>query len=87
METEVVLEEAALPEKTLLSHHSVKTVMMVHRQLCLSFAQSLWYQQNTPPNQTKHQLSLFLSCYQTGVSLIAHFYPLIGKASLICFQI
>lgn len=86
METEVVLEEAALPEKTLLSHHSMKTVMRVHQQLCLSFAQTLWYQQNIPPNQSKLQLSLFLSCYQTGVSLITHFYPLIGKASLIFFS-
>ncbi|XP_070589310.1 midasin [Erythrolamprus reginae] len=79
METESVLEEAALPEKTLLSHHSMKTVMMVHQQFCLSFARTLWYQQNIPPNQSKLQLSLFLSCYQTGVSLIAHFYPLIGS--------
>ncbi|XP_034264874.1 midasin [Pantherophis guttatus] len=79
METEVVLEEAAVPEKTLLSHHSMKTVMIVHQQFCLSFAQSLWYQQNIPPNQSKLQLSLFLSCYQTGVSLIAQFYPLIGS--------
>ncbi|XP_013918638.1 PREDICTED: midasin-like, partial [Thamnophis sirtalis] len=79
METEVVLEEAGPPEKTLLSHHSMKTVMRVHQQLCLSFAQTLWYQQNIPPNQSKLQLSLFLSCYQTGASLIAHFYPLIGS--------
>ncbi|KAG8124032.1 hypothetical protein E2320_019500 [Naja naja] len=79
METEVALEDAILPEKILLSHHSMKTVMTVHQQLCLSFAQSLWYQQNIPPNQSKLQLNLFLSCYQTGVSLIAHFYSLIGS--------
>uniref|UniRef100_A0A670YJS7 Midasin n=1 Tax=Pseudonaja textilis TaxID=8673 RepID=A0A670YJS7_PSETE len=79
METEVALEDTILPEKILLSHHSMKTVMIVHQQLCLSFAQSLWYQQNIPTNQSKLQLNLFLSCYQTGVSLIAHFYSLIGS--------
>ncbi|KAJ6665782.1 hypothetical protein lerEdw1_001254 [Lerista edwardsae] len=79
MKTEDGLEDEAVPEKPLLSHHSVRTVMMVHQQLCLNFARSLWYQQSPPSHQAKHRLSAFLSCYQTGTSLVAHFYPLIGS--------
>ncbi|XP_053143364.1 midasin isoform X2 [Hemicordylus capensis] len=79
METEDGSENGAAPEKPLLSHHSMKTVMTVHQQLCLYFARSLWYQQNLPSHQAKHHLSTFLACYQTGASLVAHFYPLIGS--------
>ncbi|XP_052570916.1 midasin [Peromyscus californicus insignis] len=69
-------EEAADP--ALLSQSSMQAVMLIHQQLCLSFARSLWYQQTVPPHEAKHYLSLFLSCYQTGASLVTHFYPLIG---------
>ncbi|XP_066468783.1 midasin [Tiliqua scincoides] len=79
MKTEVDLEDEEVPEKPLLSQHSMRTVMTVHQQLCLSFARSLWYQQSPPSHQAKHHLSAFLSCYQTGTSLVAHFYPLIGS--------
>lgn len=82
METEDALENEDTPEKSLLSHHSMKVVMTVHQQLCLSFARSLWYQQTLPSHQAKHHLSTFLACYQTGASLVAHFYPLIGKACI-----
>lgn len=86
MKTEVGLEDEVDPEKPLLSQHSIRTVMTIHQQLCLSFARSLWYQQSLPSNQAKHHLSAFLSCYQTGILLVAHFYPLIGKASLLHFK-
>ncbi|KAL8186257.1 UNVERIFIED_CONTAM: hypothetical protein K2H54_066664, partial [Gekko kuhli] len=79
METEDGLENEAACETLLLSHHSLKTVMEVHQQICLYFARSLWYQQNLPANQTKYHLTTFISCYQTGASLVAHFYPLIGS--------
>uniref|UniRef100_A0A8D2KWR3 Midasin n=1 Tax=Varanus komodoensis TaxID=61221 RepID=A0A8D2KWR3_VARKO len=79
MEMEDSLKDEVVPENTLLSHHSMKTVIKVHQQLCLYFARSLWYQQNLPSNQAKHHLSAFLSCYQTGASLVNHFYPLIGS--------
>ncbi|XP_036035518.1 midasin [Onychomys torridus] len=69
-------EEAADP--ALLSQSSMQAVMLIHQQLCLSFARSLWYQQTVPPHEAKHYLSLFLSCYQTGASLVTHFYPLMG---------
>ncbi|XP_059110058.1 midasin [Peromyscus eremicus] len=69
-------EEAADP--ALLSQSSMQAVMLIHQQLCLSFARSLWYQQTVPPHEVKHYLSLFLSCYQTGASLVTHFYPLMG---------
>uniref|UniRef100_K7FQC1 Midasin n=1 Tax=Pelodiscus sinensis TaxID=13735 RepID=K7FQC1_PELSI len=78
MENEDESEDLVATEITLLSQSSMQTVMMIHQQLCLNFARSLWYQQNLPPHQTKHYFSAFLSCYQTGASLVAHFYPLIG---------
>uniref|UniRef100_A0A8C4L875 Midasin n=1 Tax=Equus asinus asinus TaxID=83772 RepID=A0A8C4L875_EQUAS len=70
--------EAAASDPTLLSQSSMQAVMLIHQQLCLSFARSLWYQQTVPPHEAKHYLSLFLSCYQTGASLVTHFYPLMG---------
>ncbi|XP_048350337.1 midasin isoform X2 [Sphaerodactylus townsendi] len=79
LETEDGLEKEATLETPLLSHRSLKTVMAVHQQLCLYFARSLWYQQNLPSHQTKYHLTTFISCYQTGASLVAHFYPLIGS--------
>ncbi|KAH0622150.1 hypothetical protein JD844_024188 [Phrynosoma platyrhinos] len=79
MEMEDGFENEEAPEKPLLSHHSVKTIITIHQQLCLHFARSLWYHQNLPSHQTKHYLSAFLSCYQTGTSLLAHYYPLIGS--------
>ncbi|XP_035880357.1 midasin isoform X5 [Phyllostomus discolor] len=71
-------EEEAAADPALLSSSSMQAVMLIHQQLCLSFARSLWYQQTLPPHEAKHYLSLFLSCYQTGASLVAHFYPLMG---------
>uniref|UniRef100_A0A3Q2I9Y3 Midasin n=1 Tax=Equus caballus TaxID=9796 RepID=A0A3Q2I9Y3_HORSE len=70
--------EAAASDPTLLSQSSMQAVMLIHQQLCLSFARSLWYQQTVPPHEAEHYLSLFLSCYQTGASLVTHFYPLMG---------
>ncbi|KAF4025219.1 hypothetical protein G4228_017124 [Cervus hanglu yarkandensis] len=61
-----------------LSQSSMQAVTRVHQQLCLGFARSLWYQQSPPPHGAEHYLSLFLSCYQTGASLVTHFYPLMG---------
>lgn len=71
-------EEEAATDPALLSQSSMQAVMLIHQQLCLSFARSLWYQQTVPPHEAKHYLSLFLSCYQTGASLLTHFYPLMG---------
>uniref|UniRef100_A0A8I3X1N2 Midasin n=1 Tax=Callithrix jacchus TaxID=9483 RepID=A0A8I3X1N2_CALJA len=71
-------EEEAATNPALLSQNSMQAVMTIHQQLCLNFARSLWYQQTLPPHEAKHYLSLFLSCYQTGASLVTHFYPLMG---------
>ncbi|XP_013366227.1 PREDICTED: midasin isoform X4 [Chinchilla lanigera] len=69
----------AATDPAVFSQSSMQAVMLIHQQLCLSFARSLWYQQQTmPSHETKHYLSLFLSCYQTGASLVARFYPLMG---------
>ncbi|XP_075410883.1 midasin isoform X2 [Tenrec ecaudatus] len=71
-------EEGASVDAMLLSQSSMQAVMLIHQQLCLNFARSLWYQQPVPPHEPEHYLRLFLSCYQTGACLVAHFYPLMG---------
>ncbi|XP_048209797.1 midasin isoform X2 [Perognathus longimembris pacificus] len=71
-------EEEAVTDSALLSQSSMQMVMLIHQHLCLNFARSLWYQQTIPPHEAKDYLSLFLSCYQTGASLVTHFYPLMG---------
>uniref|UniRef100_A0A672UWZ4 Midasin n=1 Tax=Strigops habroptila TaxID=2489341 RepID=A0A672UWZ4_STRHB len=78
METEDPLEDQLEVDRALLSKSSMQTVMMVHQQLCLNFARSLWYQQSLPSHQAKHYFSAFISCYQTGACLVSQFYPLIG---------
>ncbi|NXX88474.1 MDN1 protein, partial [Centropus bengalensis] len=78
METEDPLEDELEVDRGLLSKSSMQTVMMVHQQLCLNFARSLWYQQSPPSHQAKHYFSTFISCYQTGACLVSQFYPLIG---------
>ncbi|XP_053447165.1 midasin isoform X2 [Nycticebus coucang] len=70
-------EGEAAPEAA-ISQSCMQTVMLIHQQLCLGCARSLWYQQTLPPHEVKHYLRLFLSCYQTGASLVTHFYPLMG---------
>uniref|UniRef100_A0A8C4UIW8 Midasin n=1 Tax=Falco tinnunculus TaxID=100819 RepID=A0A8C4UIW8_FALTI len=79
METEDPLEDQLEADRALLSKTSMQTVMMVHQQLCLNFARSLWYQQSLPSYQAKHYISAFISCYQTGACLVSQFYPLIGS--------
>ncbi|XP_037699423.1 midasin isoform X2 [Choloepus didactylus] len=71
-------EEEAATDTALLSQSSMQAVMLIHQQLCLNFARSLWYHRTVLPHEAKHYLSLFLSCYQTGASLVTHFYPLMG---------
>ncbi|XP_071469317.1 midasin isoform X1 [Marmota flaviventris] len=71
-------EEDTATDPAALSQSSMQAVMLIHQQLCLNFARSLWYQQAVPPHEAKHYLSLFASCYQTGASLVTHFYPLMG---------
>ncbi|NXT02789.1 MDN1 protein, partial [Jacana jacana] len=78
METEDTSEEQLEVDRALLSKSSMQTVMMVHQQLCLNFARSLWYQKSLPSHQAKHYFSTFISCYQTGACLVSQFYPLIG---------
>ncbi|KFQ77234.1 Midasin, partial [Phaethon lepturus] len=78
METEDPLEDQLEVDRALLSKSSMQTVMMVHQQLCLNFARSLWYQQSLPSHQAKHYFSTFISCYQTGACLVSQFYPLIA---------
>ncbi|XP_069462584.1 midasin isoform X2 [Ambystoma mexicanum] len=70
--------KSATAEATLLSQGSMRTVMLIHQQLCLCSARAFWYQQRPSPHQAKYYLSAFLSCYQSSSSVIAHFYPMMG---------
>ncbi|XP_036622954.1 midasin [Trichosurus vulpecula] len=78
METEDEPVERAEKDVVFFSQSSMQAVMLVHQHLCLNFARSLWYQQDLPSHQPKHYFSLFLACYQTGSSLVTHFYPWMG---------
>ncbi|KAM8954164.1 midasin [Pelodytes ibericus] len=77
MDTDNKVEQDAA-HSTLVSPSSMQTLMLIHQQLCLGTARSLWYHQNPPPHEAKHYLSTFLSCYQTSSTLIEHLYPIIG---------
>nr|XP_045010044.1 midasin isoform X2 [Jaculus jaculus] len=71
-------EEETVTDPTILSQSSMQMVMLIHQQLCLNFARSLWYQQTVLSHEIQHYLSLFVSCYQTGASLVTHFNTLMG---------
>ncbi|KAM6185923.1 midasin [Rhynchocyon petersi] len=71
-------EEESAIDTSLLSQNSMQAMILIHQQLCLNFARALWYQKAVPPREARHYLSLFLACYQTGASLVTHFYPLLG---------
>ena len=55
------------------------TVVQVHQRLCLSYAQSLWYEPSPLTNQSKDHISALVSSYQITAPLIARFYHLMGK--------
>ncbi|XP_071998055.1 midasin isoform X2 [Engystomops pustulosus] len=70
--------DGQVDDQSTVSQSSVNTVMLVHQQLCLSVARSLWYQHKPSENLTKDYLNLFLSCYQTIATIIKSLYPLLG---------
>ncbi|XP_069830836.1 midasin-like isoform X3 [Dendropsophus ebraccatus] len=76
METQA--SDSKVNQSTLVSQSSMNTVMLIHQQLCLTVARSLWYHQKPAQHLTKNYLSLFLSCYQTSAALVESLYPLIG---------
>uniref|UniRef100_A0AAR2K8H5 Midasin n=1 Tax=Pygocentrus nattereri TaxID=42514 RepID=A0AAR2K8H5_PYGNA len=55
------------------------TIVQVHQRLCLSYAQSLWYEPSPLTNQSKDHISALVSSYQITAPLIARFYHLMGK--------
>ncbi|XP_065113160.1 midasin [Paramisgurnus dabryanus] len=58
---------------------SMCTVVEVHQRLCLSYAQSLWYQPHPSTNHTKEHISALVSSYQIAAPLIARFYHLMDS--------
>ncbi|XP_073672706.1 midasin [Garra rufa] len=69
-------EESSSETSGFLLVSSMSTVVQVHQRLCLSYAQSLWYQPNMPINHTKDHVSALVSSYQSTAPLIARFYHL-----------
>lgn len=72
------MEESSSETSSFLLVSSMSIVVQVHQRLCLSYAQSLWYQPNSPTNHTKHHISALVSSYQITAPLIARFYHLMG---------
>uniref|UniRef100_A0A671LK54 Midasin n=1 Tax=Sinocyclocheilus anshuiensis TaxID=1608454 RepID=A0A671LK54_9TELE len=70
------MEESSSETSSFLLVSSMSTVVQVHQRLCLSYAQSLWYQPNPPTNHSKDHISALVSSYQITAPLIAHFYHL-----------
>ncbi|XP_062857908.1 midasin [Trichomycterus rosablanca] len=52
------------------------SMVQIHQKLCLSFAQSLWYQGSLPANQCREHISALVSSYQITAPLISRFYHL-----------
>lgn len=70
------MEEESSQTSSFLLVSSMNTVVQVHQRLCLSYAQSLWYQPDPPTNHTKEYISALVSSYQITAPLIARFYHL-----------
>ncbi|KAK2883458.1 hypothetical protein Q8A67_017095 [Cirrhinus molitorella] len=73
---DVDTEESSSETSSFLLVSSMSTVVQVHQRLCLSYAQSLWYQPNTPSSHTKDHIRALVSSYQITTPLIARFYHL-----------
>ncbi len=72
------MEESSSETSSFLLVSSMSTVVQVHQRLCLSYAQSLWYQPNPSTNHNKEHISALVSSYQITAPLIARFYHLMG---------
>lgn len=72
------MEESSSETSSFLLVGSMSTVVQVHQRLCLSYAQSLWYQPNPSTNHNKDHISALVSSYQITAPLIARFYHLMG---------
>uniref|UniRef100_A0A3B3CZB6 Midasin n=1 Tax=Oryzias melastigma TaxID=30732 RepID=A0A3B3CZB6_ORYME len=57
-------------------------VIAVHQRLCLGYARSLWYQNPTPANHSKHHIQALLSSYQIASPMMSRFYYLIVDQQL-----
>ncbi len=72
------MESSSSETSSFLLVNSMSTVVQVHQRLCLSYAQSLWYQPNPSTNHNKEHISALVSSYQITAPLIARFYHLMG---------
>ncbi len=77
-ETEGKAQEES-SEGNILSPVAMNTLVQVHQRLCLGFAQSLWYQGQTPANHSKEHIKALVSSYQIASPMMSRFYHLIGQ--------
>uniref|UniRef100_A0A9R1SM52 Midasin n=2 Tax=Cyprinus carpio TaxID=7962 RepID=A0A9R1SM52_CYPCA len=81
------MESSSSETSSFLLVSSMSTVVQVHQRLCLSYAQSLWYQPNPPTNHSKDHISALVSSYQITAPLIARFYHLMVDPKLMGSQL
>ncbi|XP_043076462.1 midasin [Puntigrus tetrazona] len=70
------MEESSSEMSSFLLVSNMSIVVQIHQRLCLSYAQSLWYQPNPSTNHSKDHISALVSSYQITAPLIARFYHL-----------
>uniref|UniRef100_A0A3Q3KQG4 Midasin n=1 Tax=Mastacembelus armatus TaxID=205130 RepID=A0A3Q3KQG4_9TELE len=68
-----------LRDSSFLSPTAMNTVVQVHQQHCLAYAQSLWYQGTAAANSSKEPIKALISSYQIAAPMMSHFYHLIDS--------
>ncbi|XP_043542624.1 midasin isoform X1 [Chiloscyllium plagiosum] len=80
MDTEVPSTEAKAADTAPIQESSIQTVINIHQQIYLRFAQAVWYRQSVPAHQCSDYLSAFVSSYHTAALLITRFCSLIDTS-------
>ncbi|XP_078798874.1 midasin isoform X2 [Oryzias latipes] len=66
-------------EAGVISESVANVVIAVHQRICYGYARSLWYQNPTPANHSKHHIQALVSSYQIASPIMLRFYYLIGS--------
>uniref|UniRef100_A0A3P9MDK6 Midasin n=1 Tax=Oryzias latipes TaxID=8090 RepID=A0A3P9MDK6_ORYLA len=66
-------------EAGVISESGANVVIAVHQRICLGYARSLWYQNPTPANHSKHHIQALVSSYQIASPMMLRFYYLISE--------
>ncbi|XP_057678283.1 midasin isoform X2 [Corythoichthys intestinalis] len=66
-----------LDESCFLSTTAMNTVTQIHQDLCLNYAQSLWYQNRSSNCRSNNYIKALISSFQIAAPMMAQFYHLI----------